>query len=271
MEVKNCKWCQNIFQNKNANFCSVLCRNRSIASKNDYKSIAQKLKHKPIPCKECGKIFDYICEQKFCSRTCSARYNNRNRNKEVYKKQFETIKKNILNGIFKPFRIPKKIFKLFCFSCRKEFEVFSSSRKQKYCSKLCRKNILYPKIQKPTTCNQSLRNQSLRNQSLRNYRVKSGFKFNLADYPEEFDFELIKKHGWYFPKNKKNNLNGVSRDHIVSVKFGHDNNIDPAIISHPANCQLLIHSKNISKYSKCDISIDELKNKINLWNKKYSK
>ncbi len=259
MEIKNCKWCQKTFQSKTANFCSILCRNRSIASKNDYKVIAQKLKHKPITCKECEKIFDYVCEQKFCSRTCSARYNNRNRSKEVYKKQSETIKKNIANGVYKNYIQPKKIFKLICFFCKKEFEVYSSSRKQKYCGELCRKSRLYPKTQNPKTYKQSLKD----------YRIKSKFRFNLADYPEEFDFELIKKYGWYSPTNKKNNLNGVSRDHIISVKFGHDNNIDPKIISHPANCQLLVHSKNISKYSNSGLSIVDLKNKIELWNKKY--
>lgn len=255
MQNKNCKWCQSIFQSKSANFCSVLCRNRLISSKNDYKSISQKLKYKPISCKECEKLFEYAYKRKFCSRTCSAKNNNRNRDKKIYEKQSETIRKSFANGKFKPFRKPKKIFKLICFSCEKEFEVFSKQKTQKYC----------------VECKNAPKNPITYKQSLADYRSKSKFKFNLADYPKEFDFKLIKKHGWYSPTNKKNNLNGVSRDHIISVKFGHDNNLPPEIISHPANCQLLVHSNNVSKHSRCDISLEDLKSKIVVWNIKYLK
>lgn len=55
---------------------------------------------------------------------------------------------------------------------------------------------------------------------LRAYRLDASFNFNLKDYPDKFDFDLIKKYGWYSPTNKNNNLDGVSRDHVVSVKYG---------------------------------------------------
>ena len=95
------------------------------------------------------------------------------------------------------------------------------------------------------------------------------FNFNLASYPEEFDFPLIKEFGWYSPTNKKDNLGGVSRDHILSVRFGFLNNIDPKIIAHPANCQLLLHSDNISKNHRSHISLEDLLLKIEKWEKKY--
>ena len=84
------------------------------------------------------------------------------------------------------------------------------------------------------------------------------YKYLLNSYPEEFDFSLIEKYGWYKAKNRGNNLNGVSRDHIYSRDKGFENLIDPYIISHPANCQLLIHTDNESKNCKCDMSIEEL-------------
>jgi len=62
------------------------------------------------------------------------------------------------------------------------------------------------------------------------YHNKCQFKFNLATYPNEFNFTLIEEHGWYKAKNHGDNPNGVSRDHIVSVKYGFDNNIDLIII-----------------------------------------
>jgi hypothetical protein len=104
---------------------------------------------------------------------------------------------------------------------------------------------------------------------LNDYRLECSFSFSLQQFPDEFDFSLIEKYGWYSAKNRGNNLGGVSRDHIVSVKFGYDNGIDPKIISHPANCQLLIHNDNVSKNKKCGITLDELINKIKEWDNKY--
>jgi hypothetical protein len=88
---------------------------------------------------------------------------------------------------------------------------------------------------------------------------------------EEFDFYLVEKHGWYSPTNKKNNLSGVSRDHILSVKDGFDNGIPPHIISHPANCRLMIHTENISKNCSSDITYEELLEKIKKWDEKYGR
>ena len=101
--------------------------------------------------------------------------------------------------------------------------------------------------------------------------MKASFDFNLADYPEEFNFSLIEEYGWYSASNRGNNLNGVSRDHMVSVKFGYENNIDPNIISHPANCRLMRHNDNVSKNEDCSISLEELKVRIEKWNLKYNK
>ncbi len=104
---------------------------------------------------------------------------------------------------------------------------------------------------------------------LSDYRYECAFKFSLNEYPAEFDFSLIEKYGWYRAKNRGDNLNGVSRDHIVSVKYGYENGIDPKIISHPANCRLLRHNDNVSKNRRCDLKIEELIAKIRVWDDKY--
>ena len=105
--------------------------------------------------------------------------------------------------------------------------------------------------------------------ALINYRADCKFNFNLSDYPEEFNFQLVTEHGWYSAKNRGNNIYGVSRDHMLSVRYGFDNNIDPKILAHPANCRLMLHSDNVSKLSKCSITLEDLLNKIATWNKKY--
>lgn len=103
------------------------------------------------------------------------------------------------------------------------------------------------------------------------YRQLCEFKFNLSDFSSEFDFELVKKYGWYSPTNKKNNLNGVSRDHMFSIKDGFINKIDPEVIKHPANCKLIIHNDNSSKHGKSSITLEQLLERISKWNEKYSK
>jgi hypothetical protein len=105
--------------------------------------------------------------------------------------------------------------------------------------------------------------------ALTNYRADCKFKFNLADYPDEFNFQLVTEHGWYSPKNRGNNIYGVSRDHMLSVRYGFDNSIDPKILAHPANCRLMLQSDNVSKLSKCSITLEDLLIKIAEWDKRY--
>lgn len=97
------------------------------------------------------------------------------------------------------------------------------------------------------------------------YRQLCEFKFGVRDYPKHFDLSLIEKHGWYKAKNRGNNLSGISRDHLYSVSDGFKNNIDPKIISHPANCVLVLHKENQKKHSKSKITIVELIDKIKSW------
>lgn len=102
------------------------------------------------------------------------------------------------------------------------------------------------------------------------YKRECQFQFGIKNYPQEFDFSLIEKYGWYKPKNHGDNLGGVSRDHIMSVKWGFENKIDPKYIRHPANCQLLIHNDNVSKGKKESITVDILLERIRVWDSKYS-
>jgi len=99
------------------------------------------------------------------------------------------------------------------------------------------------------------------------FRPLCEFDFNFDDYKEFFNMELVKEYGWYSPKNKKNNLNGVSRDHLYSVSDGFKNKIDPEIIKHPANCNLVLHKHNQNKKNKSTITIEDLVERIRNWDK----
>jgi hypothetical protein len=87
--------------------------------------------------------------------------------------------------------------------------------------------------------------------------VACRFNFNVYDYPTCFDLKLLEEYGWYTASNRGNNLDGISRDHSYSVREGFRNNIDPKIISHPANCVLMRQNENSKKKTKCNITIGE--------------
>jgi len=100
------------------------------------------------------------------------------------------------------------------------------------------------------------------------YKRDVQFSFALNDYPDKFDFDLIKEYGWYSPSNSnKPNINGVSRDHMLSVREGFEKGVNPKLLSHPANCELMVHGDNISKNKKSSITEDELIKRIEEWEK----
>lgn len=207
-------------------------------------------------CTKCGKEFtkairniDYEKGRwpLHCSRSCA---NGRERTPELRQKLSEKLKRvTIVEGT----RISVPITR--CKNCGAE--IHHKLHTRVYCSDQCR--IEYRKRQRANAYSAEFIN----------YRNACKFKFNLADYPDEFDFELIKKYGWYSPVNKGNNPGGVSRDHMYSVKAGYINKVPATIIEHPANCKLILQTKNTSKGSKCSITLEELKNRIAAWEAKY--
>ena len=190
-------------------------------------------------------------ERYFCSRKCS----NTRKHTEETKNKISAKIRGLENTNYYV-RQSQIIYELICVECNNSFH---SNKHIKFCSKSCSSKF-------------SSRNRykDIDKNTLNYYRKQCSFNFNLKDFPDEFNFSLIEEFGWYKAKNRGNNLNGISRDHIVSVKYGFENNIDPKIISHPANCQLLRHNDNVSKNSKCDLSLEELLLKIEQWNAKYS-
>lgn len=101
------------------------------------------------------------------------------------------------------------------------------------------------------------------------YKEDARFQFNVYNYPEAFNLEKAKKYGWYKAKNRGDNPNGITRDHLISVQYGFENDIPPELIAHPANCWLMRQLANVSKNKKCEITLYELLKRIESWNKKY--
>jgi len=210
-----------------------------------------------VTCAKCNKDFT-VSERElqfpkkkkyFCSVKCGHSH-------EITKEQRRQIS-STLTGL--PYADPIAVTKN-CIHCNKPFTYIKhyTKRDKEICSTACTKraNNKAKQVGQPTT--------------IKSYRADCAFKFSLNDYPEEFNFTLIETYGWYKPKNKGDNLTGVSRDHAVSVRYGLDNNLPAAHLAHPANCVLMQHGKNVSKGTANSITYEELLNKISEWDKKYT-
>ncbi len=195
----------------------------------------------PDYCKECKKVISFQkSDNEFCSRSCSATQTNKNRDSVVWSKQSrENARKTSLlnagiNGDYCKFS--------YCDYCNKTIK----NKHQKFCGQDCK----YGK---------SRDSKSDRDK----YVYLCRFQFGISDYPELFDGDIIRKYGWYKCDGKNNNINGVSRDHKISISYGFENNILPYYISHPMNCDLMRHNLNQRKRQKCSITLDELLGFIN--------
>jgi len=190
---------------------------------------------------------------RFCSNKCARGFSTKDKRKEINEKVSKTINsveyKEKYSRIYK--RDSTKWSSKQCLNCETEYE-YRISQKTKFCCFECYKQYY----------------KSLKSEK-RIYTENCYFDFNIYDYPSEFDIELLKQRGLYSPINKKNNPNGVSRDHIVSISHGYKNNISAEIIKHPANCKLILNKHNQEKHSKCGLTIKELNEKIIIWDKKY--
>ncbi len=101
------------------------------------------------------------------------------------------------------------------------------------------------------------------------YSIECQFKFNVYDYSQWMNLDLLNKFGWYKASNKGNNLTGVSRDHAYSVKAGFRHGVDSKIISHPANCVLMQQDDNSKKKTNCSITLDQLLERIGVIDRAY--
>ena len=211
--------------------------------KNKFAEKHGQLKEFKVNCKKCGKEIivkefenDFPTKKYyFCSISCA---NSRQHSDETKNKIRNTLKKD------------RPIYEKNCEYCGKQFTTYNNN--QKCCCVSCSKYNKYK-----TSDVRKL------------YKRLCGFNFALNYYPEEFDFDLINQYGWYKAKNHGDNPNGISRDHCYSIDDGFKNLVDPYIISHPANCVLIQQRKNASKYTKSNISIEDLIEKIKQWNEKY--
>jgi hypothetical protein len=240
-----------------------------------FKEHRKKTSWKKCKCCLCGKEFirkvREINGNTFCSHSCSAKVTNKER-KGKYK-VINKIQKRVCKcgAKFESNRYYKK-----CTSCRIKESKNNSLIINGKCETISKCNICGEKYIYSTTknryCSDKCKKKYLKEKmKYAQYRELCEFGFGIRTYIDEFDYDIVKKYGWYCTDKGKENYGGVSRDHIYSVMDGFKNKISPEIISHPANCQLIRQKDNSSKYDKSEITIDKLNEKIKYWNEKYGK
>ena len=248
---------------------STIRKVKESEEKNNVAKLGEK-KEFEVECCKCGKCFKVIEREKlfpskkkyFCSIACrnSHVYTNETKQKiseSLKRYSQEHGKTRIQDTLLKERK---------CVYCGKSFHSYKPH--QKYCSTECWNNA---RIKKYYNDRFNHTNNDIEKAKIiyNIYRKQCAFNFSLNEFPDEFDFSLIKENGWYQAKNHGNNLFGVSRDHMFSISRGFEDMIDPYYISHPANCQLLKHKDNATKHSNCSISKDILIKRVSDWNKKY--
>ena len=196
----------------------------------------------PIKCKHCSKSLPYEKYKEgnvFCDNSCSAKHSSLNRILNGYvvsvehrnkvsaslKSKTNPVQKDPSNVI--PTGEYSRVFNCTCQHCGIKRLYRTRS---KYCSKC---TTLYS----------------------HDGRAKYWFTFNVFHYPKLFDLSLITTHGF---RNNKNNPNGITRDHRVSVNYAIRNNCDSYYIKHPLNCDLMFFDDNNKKKTSCSISYEYL-------------
>jgi hypothetical protein len=97
------------------------------------------------------------------------------------------------------------------------------------------------------------------------YKDLSNWKESMLSY-EIKGKDLLKSETFF---HMMHNRKGIVRDHMYSRFSGFKNKVFPEIIRHPANCEIMTHSNNVKKRQKDSILLNELFDKIMLFNEPY--
>lgn len=210
------------------------------------------------PCAECGKIEKR--NLKFCSGTCRAKFTNRERKESGWSRTEESRAKTA-RTIRQNNRHKQTPFE-WGLDDAGDYDVIRI-RTCRYCkSKFVTRTV-------SSACNACLSDSEItKRREKKKLRGKYGFTFDIYNYPDLFDLDLISRLGMYSPRNRDNrNIDGLSRDHRVSVAEAIDNGYDPYYITHPINCELMPFRKNSSKNDKSSIVYDELVRQVDQYDK----
>lgn len=214
---------------KEAIYCCSVLTHKVIEIRSLDRHDAAWLKNNKI-CPHCGGRF-VSCQKEYCSSRCAAIVNNakfprRRGPLPSGRKRHHISWRDFIVGPFTPvyWNVCAKTGRQFWYRARRKYHF-----------------DLYPERQE--------------------YARSCRFKFPVSDYPDLLDLSLLRDAGWYSTPGSRRgvrNVDGVSRDHLLSVDDGWRLGIAPVIMRHPANCRLLLHRENQKKNRRSAITATEL-------------
>lgn len=248
--------CNNVVGDERV-YCSTSCRSKTtnLLYKNYSKSgeslrNKKKSQYKVKFCRTCSKELPYELRRNiYCDHSCSATGTNigrrhTNKTKQKISRSLVNYAKSSGNYTKIPSQGPK-----YSRNCRICLKV---TKNKFYCSNLC------------AALDRTIKSNATKTEREK-YKAACKFTFGIKDHPTKFDIALVEQYGWYSAKNRGNNSGGVSRDHMLSISDGFKQNIPPEMISHPANCRLILQSDNASKGKKSSITREQLQKRIDEW------
>lgn len=249
--MNTCFICKNSYQKGIGICCSRQCHNKRINTRsrdNDCHVLLRKQKilayeSNPKLCMKCHQPLTWDQRtNKFCSSSCNALVNNYTRDASARIKQRETLLRTWCR-IERPRRLYCKVKFSLCATCDSAFRV--KSNQKLYCSSNCRFSS-----------------------NIKTYRRACKFKISKTLNPELFKTQLLEQYGWYRAANhpKGYNPKGATWDHLFRVEDGYKLAVDPKIMSHPANAEMISWEENFAR-KKSSITLDELLARIAAWKK----
>jgi hypothetical protein len=230
--------------------------------KNHYEMIEIYNKN-PARCIYCNHPLKYIDRKnKFCSRSCAAKVNNQKRiirpNGKTKIEQCQKCNNN--------FSISNHSSEKICLECK--------INKQKYFIDIDGKRVQFfhpVTFSNCEDCNNIFLKRTYNNLKCKScsinykfiYRGRASFNFKELLYTPVYNLELVKKYGWYSIVNK----NGVTYDHLYRVIDGFKNNVDPTLLKHPANAEMVPWFENRKRQHKSMLTLNQLLERIEKWNK----
>jgi hypothetical protein len=125
--------------------------------------------------------------------------------------------------------------------------------------KIKRKQILLEKYNDPNYNNK---------QKTKETRIKNGNQISDVDINDFLSYKTVVNNrtntiyrcneSIINPLELKNSVFGYHIDHKYSIHQGYINNVPLSIITHPANLEMLWYKDNLSKKSKCSITLEQL-------------
>lgn len=248
---KNCEYCKQDFTiqqswQKTKKFCTNPCATSSY-----------RIHTRETVCVHCSSPLR-PGQFKFCSKSCTATHTNvkrGSRSLDTRAKISATINRNNNNTPTEPYDPTINN----CLNCGN----LCKQRTLKYCSKVCAHTVIQTRNCIICGCEfQGRPGTKTCEKHKTRYNMKERevyeFRFNVYKFPELFDLEMLTRIGF---KNRQN-LNGIVRDHKVSIADAKKYNYDPYYISHVMNCQLITAYHNLRKNSKSSITYQELVNLV---------